>query len=113
MSPLLFVMCLIPPSLIQRKAKGRHQLGVDSRSINHLLYMDDLKLYGKDERQIDSLLNTVRVFSDDYRNEVWFEEMRCPCYEKGKVVNSEGIDLPDGHRMKTVEEDGYKYLAFL
>ena len=67
LSPLLFVVCFIPFSVILRKTKGKYQLGKEGESINHLLFMDDLKLYGSDERQIDSLINTVRVFSDDIR----------------------------------------------
>jgi hypothetical protein len=35
------------------------------QKIHHLLYMADLKLYGKEEGEIDSLINTVRIFSDD------------------------------------------------
>ena len=27
--------------------------------------MDDLKLYGKNEKQTDTLVNTVRIFSKD------------------------------------------------
>ena len=33
--------------------------------ISHLLYMDDLKLYGRNSDQLDVLLHTVRTFSDD------------------------------------------------
>ena len=29
--------------------------------------MNDLKLYGKNEKQLDTLIDTVRVFSDDIR----------------------------------------------
>ena len=32
---------------------------------NHLLFMDDLKLFGKNEREIDSLVKTVQVISKD------------------------------------------------
>ena len=35
------------------------------RKINHLLFIDDLKLYGKNDRETESLLHTVRVFSKD------------------------------------------------
>lgn len=31
---------------------------------NHL-FMDDLKLFGKNEDQIDSLVNTIHIFSKD------------------------------------------------
>ena len=75
--------------------------------------MDDLKLYGKDERQIDSLVNTVQVFSDDIGMKFGLKKCGVLVMKRGKVVNYEGIDLPDGHRMKTVEEDGYKYLGIL
>ena len=61
LSPLLFVACLIPLSVILRKTKDKYKLSKEGESINHLLFMDDLKLYGSDERQIDSLINTVRV----------------------------------------------------
>lgn len=61
----LFVICLIPPSTFLRRSKGRYRLGKEEESINHLLCMDDLKLYGKDERELDALVNTVRVFSND------------------------------------------------
>ena len=33
--------------------------------IHHLLYMDDLKLHGKKEREIDSVINIVRIYSDE------------------------------------------------
>ena len=33
--------------------------------------------------------------------------------KRSKVVKYDGVDLPDGRRMKSVEEDGYKYLGIL
>ena len=33
--------------------------------ISHLLYMDDLKLYGRNSDRLDGLLHTVHTFSDD------------------------------------------------
>ena len=110
LSPLLFVVCLIPLSVILRKTKGKYQLGKEGESINYLLFMDDLKLYGNDERQIDSLINTVRVFSDDIRMEFGLKKCGVVVMKRGKVVK---YDLPDGRRMKSVEEDGYKYLGVL
>ena len=65
LSPLLFVIALIPMSLVLRKVKMSYSLGKDSGTINHLLFMDDLKLYAMSESQIDSLIQTVRIFSGD------------------------------------------------
>ena len=33
--------------------------------LNHLLFMDDLKLFAKNEDQIDSLIQTTHCFSTD------------------------------------------------
>ena len=32
---------------------------------NHLLFMDDLKMYSRSEKGLDSLVQTVRVFTED------------------------------------------------
>ena len=65
LSPLLFVISLIPLSLILRKCNAQYSLGKDKPSINHLLFMDDLKLYARSDDAIDSLVRTVRLFSQD------------------------------------------------
>ena len=106
LSPLQFVLCLIQLSVIFRKTKGKYQLGKEGESINHLLFMDDLKLYGNDERQIDSLINTVRMESG-------LKKCGVVVRKRGKVVKYDGVDLPDGRRMTSVGEDGYKYLGIL
>ena len=46
LSPLLFVLILIPLSIILSDAKAGYELG-KAKKVNHLLFMDDLKLYGK------------------------------------------------------------------
>ena len=61
----MFVLTLIPLSLILRKAKAAYQFSESKEKINHLLFMDDLKLYSRSEKGWDSLLHTVRVFSED------------------------------------------------
>ena len=59
LSPLLFVICMI-----LRKAKVRCTLG-GGQKISHLLFMNDLKLYGKSESEIKGLVPNVEVFSQD------------------------------------------------
>ena len=59
LSPLLFVIIMIPLSLILRDSSAGYQLEKEGSRINHLLFMDDLKLYGKNSNQIDSLVQTV------------------------------------------------------
>ena len=63
LSQLLFVIMLIPLSSILRKMEYGYQLKSRSIMINHLLVMDNLKLYGKNERELNSLTNTGHIFS--------------------------------------------------
>ena len=45
LSLLVFVLALIPLSLILRKAKAAYEFSESKENINYLLLMDDLKLY--------------------------------------------------------------------
>ena len=65
LSPLLFILALIPLTIVLRKVKAGYDLGKGNGIINHLLFMDDLKLYGKSEKQIDTLVQSVRIVSSD------------------------------------------------
>ena len=75
--------------------------------------MNDLKLFGKNEDPVDSLVNTVRIFSEDIKTE--FELPKCGVLimKREKVVKSEGISIPSGKMMENVEKVGYKYLGNL
>ena len=46
-------------SLVLREVKAGYGCGKNEFNLNHLLFMDDLKLYGKSEDQIDSLVRTI------------------------------------------------------
>ena len=50
LSPLLFVVSMIPLTRILRKANTGYEFSATKVKINHLLYMDDLKLYGKSQK---------------------------------------------------------------
>ena len=45
LDPLVFVLALIPLDLILKKAKAAYEFSESQEKINHLLFMDDLKLY--------------------------------------------------------------------
>ena len=47
LSPLIFVICMIPLSKVLRKSKAGYRLG--EVKINHLLFMDDLKMFAKNK----------------------------------------------------------------
>ena len=67
--------------------------------------MDDLKLYSRSEKGLDSLLLTVRVFSEDIRMAFGIEKSAMLVMAKGKIVKSAGIQLPHGKVIKSLQED--------
>ena len=113
LSPLLFVLCMIPISLVLRKVKAGYEWGKKEFSLNHLLFMDDLKLYGKSEKQIDSLVRTVHILSTDMGMEFGIRKCGLLILKKGKIVRHQGIELPNGETMKEVEQEGYTYLGIV
>ena len=63
LSPLLFCILLTPLSLLLDPLNG-YQV-TETEQHNHLVYMDDLKLFVKNNSQLHILLQTVKMFSDD------------------------------------------------
>ena len=114
LSPLVFVLALIPSSLILRKAKTAYEFSGRKVKINHLLSMDDLKLYSRNEKELDSLVQTIRIFGKDIGMKFGIKKCAILVIEKGKFVKSVGIELPDGKVIKSLQEgENYKYLGVL
>ena len=60
--PLLFVIALLPLSHIFRETRMEYQVENNGAKVNHLFFMNDLKLCGKNDKEIDSLIrNSVAV----------------------------------------------------
>ena len=60
MSPLFFVVALIPVAMIFITLKQGYSFGKGKERLNHLLFMDDIKLYGSNDNEIDSLVKLVK-----------------------------------------------------
>ena len=110
----MFVLVLIPLSLILRKTKAAYEFSESKEKMNHLLFMDDLNLYSQSEKGLDSLVQTVHVFSEDIGMDFAIEKCATLVTEKGKIVKSVGIELPDGKVIKSLQEgENYRYLGIL
>lgn len=114
LSPLLFVVCLMPLSYILNNNPTGYEFASNGQRINHLLFMDDLKLYAKSERALESLVESVRIFSKDIGMEFGIDKCAVLTMKRGKLVESHGVVLPNGEVMKGLSEDeSYKYLGIL
>ena len=59
---------MIPLTLVLRKSTTSYDLAKDLRL--NIFLMDELKLFGKSEDQIDSLVQTIQLLSEDIRMEI-------------------------------------------
>ena len=75
--------------------------------------MDDLKLYGKSDDQIDSLVQTVFTFSEDICMKFGLKKCGVVILKKEKLVKFNGIHLPNQEIMKEADLNGYTYLGIL
>ena len=107
----MFVLALIPLSLILRKAKAAYEFSGSKVKINHLLFMDDLKLYSGNEKELDLSVQAIHTFSNDIGMQFGIEKCAMLVIEKGKIVKSVRIEWPDGKVIKSLQEgESYKYL---
>ena len=113
MSPLLFIVIMLPLTLVLRKMRAGYRLTKDMTPINHFLFMDNLKLYGAKKDQLDSLIQVVRIFLQDIRMLFGLEKCAVLEMRTGRKVDSSGIDLPDDQHIGEIGEEGYKYLGIL
>ena len=115
LSSLLFVITMFPLTNILRQANAGDLLSREKGKINHLLFMDDVKLYSKGEKEIYSLGRTVRAFSSDIGMDLCISKCTVLVLKKRKVARSEGVELPDGRKLQSLKEGGevYKYLGLL
>ena len=113
LSPLLFIMIMAPLSMILKDEQKGYKLGNSGNLVNHLLFMDDLKLYGKSQDEIDALLGLVQEYSNDIGMVFGMDKCAVLGIKKGKRVECSGVELPSGDMMNEVDEEGYKYLGVL
>ena len=114
LSPLLFLVALIPITIILRTIKQGYSFGKGKERLNHLLFMDDLKLYaGSNDDGIKSLVKVVKVVCGDNEMQFGFDNCAELKKKREKQVHCKGINLGDGVVIEEADEEGYKYLGIL
>jgi hypothetical protein len=83
LSPLLFCITLIPLTHKLNRADCGYQVYGPERKINHLLYMDDLKLLSRSEEELENEINIVKTISKDINMNFGFEKCAKICLKKG------------------------------
>ena len=99
--------------MVFRSTGMGYRLVKEGPELSHLLLMDGLKLFARSEKEVDSLVQTVRICSEDLGMEMGISKCAVVTMHKGNRVKATGIQLPNGERLHDPDESGYKYLGIL
>ena len=114
LSPLLLIIAMMPLNHILRKCTAGFKLSRSQEKINLLMYMDDIKLFAKNEKELETLILAVRIYSQDIGMEFGIEECDMLVMKSGKRHMTDGMELANHDRIRTHgEEETYKYLGIL
>ena len=74
--------------------------------------MDDLKLYAKDDNELEGLLRIVKGFSDDISMDFGLSKYAEVTFKRGKLQKSDHVWLNEETIIKGLEQEKvYKYLG--
>ena len=97
-----------------KKVKFYFEFDDKKTRLNHLKFMDDLKLSAKSHDQIDSVANTVYTFSEDTGMECGIKKCQVLVLKQGKVdkAKSTSLNLPNENLIKTIDEEDINTLEY-
>ena len=104
LSTVLFVLALAPMSLVLREVKAGYQLEDLRGKVNHLLFMNGLKLYRQCKKQIDTLIDTMRILNDGIGIEFGISNCATLIMKRSTISKSQSIQLQIDEFIKNAED---------
>ena len=98
LSQLLFVIVMTSFNHILRKCTAGYKFTKSQVKINHLMYMDDIKPFAKNEKELETLIQTVRIYSQVIGMEFLL------VMKSSKRHKTEGVKLPNQMIIRTLGE---------
>jgi len=112
LSPLLFCIALIPLRNELNRAVCGYQVHGTEKKISHLLYMDDLKLLGRNENDLKNEIKIVQTISEDVNMNFGLEKCARICLKRGRVQSIMHIGNTFENDIKVLNpRKAYKYLG--
>ena len=76
--------------------------------------MDDIKLFSKNEKELETLIHAVRIYSQVIGMEFGIEKCAMLVMKSGKRQLTDGMKLPNQDKIRTLGvKETYKYLGIL
>ena len=88
-SPLLSIIAMMPLKHILRKCTTGYKLSRSQEQINHLMYMDDIKLCGKNgkkKKKIENSNTRSKNIQSRHNYGIWHRKMRHANNEKRQTI---------------------------
>ena len=110
LSLIQFIIGMMPLNHILRKCTAGYKLSKSQEKIHHLMYVNDIKLFAKNEKEQEILIHTVRKYRQDIGMEFCIEKCAMLVMKSGKRHLTDRIELPNQNRIRTFgDKETYKY----
>ena len=114
LSSLLFIIAMMPRKHIVRKCTAGNKLSRSQEKINHLMDMDDIKLFAKNEKELETFIHVVRLYSQDKGMGFCIEKCAMLVMKSGKRHMTDEMERPNHDKIRTLgDNETYKYLGNL
>ena len=91
LSPLFFCMSLIP--LSNELNNTEYGYTIFNSKVNHLFYMDDLKLFARNDNELEGLLATAKEFRNDIGMTFDLEKSAKVSFRRGSSQKTTDIEI--------------------
>ena len=105
--PLLFFIVMIPLNYILRKFTAGYKITKSQEKINHLMYLNDIKLFAKNEKKknkLETLIQAVRIYSQDIGIKYGIEKCTMQIMKSGKRQMTEKMEQPNQEKSERSEK---------
>ena len=78
------------------------------------MYKDVIKLFARNEKELETLIHAVRIYSQDIGMKFGIEKCAMLVMKSGKRHLTDGVELPNQDKIRALaEKETYKYLHIL
>ena len=102
LSPLLFVIAMMLLNYILKKSTAGYKLSKSQKKkkkkkkkINHLIFMDGIKLFAKNKKELETLIQTVKIYSQDIGIKFAIEKCTQRVNNNNNNNNNSALEGPD------------------
>ena len=90
---------MMPLKHILRECTAEFKLSKLQEKINQLMYIDDIKLFAKNEKELETLIQAKRIYNQDKRIGFSIEKCAILVMEGGIRHMTDEIELPNQEKI--------------